>query len=420
METLLRAERRKSFRKIDPQSKSFIVLLAATVTLPSLSIDSCLTSLPTIGLALRASPVATALILSLFMAGFAGGQLFFGPLCDRIGRRPALLLGCGVFTLSALGCTLSPTIATLAFWRFVQGFGAAAGAVIVFAIIRDLFSGAASRTRLSYISVVATIAPIVAPSLGGLIAIWLGWRAVFFSLAVAGGILAFVIGLSLKESIPTVDRDALQVGALVSNYWKILSHRSCLTYSLLGGLSFGTLFAYVTGSAFVFIEFFHVSQRGYGILFAVNAVGIAIGAFLSGRLNSRGVSSRLLIVIGLFLAMATSGFMLTMELSGVLTALSVMPMLFLITFTVGLIMPNIVHGVLEPMSQIAGVASSVFGSIRMFGGALSSELVACLYTGTPMAMVITMTLFSSAAMLVGAIFFSPRLLARYRVRVTAM
>ncbi len=116
--------------------------------------------------------------------------------------------------------------------------------------------------------------------------------------------------------------------------------------------------------------------------------------------------------------MATSAFMLTMELSGVLTAFSVMPMLFLNTFTIGLIMPSVVHGVLEPMPQIAGVASSLFGCIRMLCGALSSELVACLYTGTPMAMVITMTLFSSAALLVAGLLFVPRQLARDRIETT--
>src|SRR6202047_5505713 len=115
-----RHQLRRAPYKIHPNSKLFIVLRAAVVMLPSLSIDSCLTSLPNIGFSLRAQPAAPALILSLFMAGFAVGQIIFGPLCDRLSRRPALLIGCAVFTMAALGCALAPTIQTLVFWRFFQ------------------------------------------------------------------------------------------------------------------------------------------------------------------------------------------------------------------------------------------------------------------------------------------------------------
>ena len=122
--------------KIHSGSKLFIVLLAAVVMLPSLSIDSCLASLPNIGSSLHAPPAATALILSLFMAGFAVGQIIFGPLCDRLGRRPALLIGCAVFTIAAFGCAIAPSLNALVFCRFLQGIGAAAGPVISFAIVQ--------------------------------------------------------------------------------------------------------------------------------------------------------------------------------------------------------------------------------------------------------------------------------------------
>jgi DHA1 family bicyclomycin/chloramphenicol resistance-like MFS transporter len=163
--------------------------------LPSLSIDSCLASLPNIGFSLHASPAATALILSLFMAGFAFGQIIFGPLCDRLGRRPALLIGCAVFTIAAFGCAIAPSLNVLVFCRFLQGIGAAAGPVISFAIVRDLFVGLGARKRFAYVGVVATLAPIVAPTLGGLISSWAGWRAVFYFLA--GGAFCWQSSLSL-------------------------------------------------------------------------------------------------------------------------------------------------------------------------------------------------------------------------------
>lgn len=393
--------------RIAPESKWFVVLLAMMVTLPSFSIDSCLASLSNIGVSLQAPPAATALVLSLFMAGFGCGQVIFGPLCDRFGRRPTLLLGCVLFTVAALGCALAPSIQSLVFWRFVQGAGSAAGSVIVFAVIRDLFSGTTARARFAYVNVVAMIAPMIAPTLGGLIAAWAGWRAVFFFLAVGGTLLGIVIILSLEESIPARNQRALVLTSLVANYWRVLSHRSCLGYAMVGGLSFGALFAYVSGSAFVFIEVFKVDAHVYGGLFAVNAFCLAIGAFTSGRLATRRVSGRRLIITGLIIGLVTSSLLLAFAVSGIMTLASTMPLLMLNTFAIGLLSPNVVHGTLEPLPEIAGVASSVFGGIRMMAGAIASELVAILYRGTPMAMSETMTLFAAASAVAGCLLFWP-------------
>jgi MFS transporter, DHA1 family, multidrug resistance protein len=394
--------------RIGPQSKSFIFLLAASIALPSLSIDSCLASLPVIGVSLGVHPADTVSILSLFMIGFAGGQLAFGPLSDRIGRRPALLVGCVLFAIAAVGCAFAPTLTVLAFWRFVQGLGAAAGSVITFAIIRDLFSGAAARSRLSYISVIGTIAPIVAPTVGGLIATWQGWRAVFFWLAAAGALLVIVLLTSLEESLPTRNRHALRPRHLITNYWRVLSHRTCLLYLLIGGFSFGALFAYVSGSAFVFIDVFGVDPRIYGALFAVNAFAIAVGAFTSGRLSTRGVSANRLILAGLLISFCATAALFGGAILGWLNAFSIMPLLVLNTFSMGLVTPNAVHGTMEPMPRIAGVASSAFGSIRMLGGAISSEFVAIWYRGTPVAMGETMALFAACSLVVGLLLIQPR------------
>src|SRR3984885_3217899 len=391
--------------RIGWQSKSFIFLLAASIALPSLSIDSCLASLPVIGVSLGVHPADTVAILSLFMVGFAGGQLAFGPLSDRIGRRPALLFGCVLFAIAAVGCACAPTLTTLAFWRFVQGLGAAAGSVITFAIIRDLFSGATGRSRLSYISVVGTIAPIVAPTFGGLIATGQGWRAVFFWLAAAGALLVIILFFSLEESLPTRNRHALRPRHLVTNYWRVLSHRTCLLYLLIGGFSFGALFAYVSGSAFVFIDVFGVDPRIYGALFAVNAFAIAVGAFISGRLGTRGVSTNRLIIAGLLIFFCATSALFGGAVMGWLNAFSIMPLLILNTFSMGLVTPNAVHGTMEPMPRTAGAASSAFGSIRMLGGAISSEFVAIWYHGTPVAMGATMALFASCALFFGFLLF---------------
>lgn len=377
------------------------------VTLPSFSIDSCLASLSNIGVSLHAPPAATALVLSLFMMGFGCGQVIFGPLCDRFGRRPTLLLGCVLFAAASVGCAVAPSIESLVFWRFVQGAGSAAGSVITFAVIRDLFSGTTARARFAYVNVVAMIAPMIAPTLGGLIAAWAGWRAVFFFLAIGGTLLAIVITLSLEESIQFRNKRALILTTLVANYWRVLSHRICRGYALVGGLSFGGLFAYVSGSAFVFIEVFKVDSHVYGGLFAINAFCLAIGAFISGRLATRGVSGRRLIMTGLVIGLISSALLLVFAGGRIMTLASTMPLLMLNTFSIGLLSPNVVHGIMEPLPEIAGVASSVFGGIRMVVGAIASELVAILYRGTPMAMSETMTLFAAASLVAGCLLFLP-------------
>ena len=382
--------------KIDSGSKLFIFLLAAVVMLPSLSIDSCLASLPNIGFSLQAPPAATAMILSLFMAGFAVGQIIFGPLCDRLGRRPALLIGCAVFTVAAFGCAMARSINSLVFWRFLQGIGAAAGPVISFAIVRDLFVGLGARKRFAYVGVVATLAPIVAPTLGGMISSWGGWRAVFYFLALGGIVLGMVIVLSLEESIVRRDKQALLLGNLATNYWRVISHRACRTNVIIGGLSFGGLFAYVSGSAFVFIEVFKLNQRMFGVLFALNALGIALGALTTGRLS--GIPGKQMISTGLAIGLVSSGMLFLLTLGHGISAISAMPFLMLNTFSIGLVTPNLVHGTMEPIPEIAGVASSLFGSARMIAGAISTEVVAYLYNGTPMAMTGTMLLFAAAAL----------------------
>jgi DHA1 family bicyclomycin/chloramphenicol resistance-like MFS transporter len=381
--------------KIPSDSKLFIVLLATVVMLPSLSIDSCLASLTKIGISLHAQPTATALILSLFMAGFGVGQLIFGPLCDRLGRRPALLAGCTVFTMAAFGCAISSSIAGLVFWRFLQGIGAAAGPVISFAIVRDLFVGTAARKRFAYVGAVATLAPIIAPTLGGIISSWTGWRGVFFFLALGGVLLGTIIVLSLEESMVRTDRHALFVSNLSANYWRVLSHRVCRTCAITGALSFGGLFAYVSGSAFVFIEIFKLDQAVFGALFALNALGIALGAFTSGRLSN--VPAKQMVSTGLGIGLIASAFLVLLTVKQVLTPFSAMPLLMLNTFSIGVVTPTVVHGTLEPVPEIAGVASSLFGGLRMIAGAISSELVAFCYNHTPTAMTGVMLLFAASA-----------------------
>jgi DHA1 family bicyclomycin/chloramphenicol resistance-like MFS transporter len=175
----------------------------------------------------------------------------------------------------------------------------------------------------------------------------------------------------------------------------VISRRDCRTYVIIGGLSFGGLFAYVSGSAFVFIEIFKLDQRAFGALFALNALGIALGALTTGRLS--GTPAKRMISIGLAIGLAASAMLVLLTVVHAITPLSAMPFLMLSTFSIGIATPNVVHGTLEPVPEIAGVASSLFGSARMIAGAISTEVVAFWYNGTPMAMTGAMLLFAASA-----------------------
>ncbi|MBW4542233.1 MAG: MFS transporter [Myxacorys chilensis ATA2-1-KO14] len=173
--------------QIRPNSLGFTLLLGALAALPPLAIDMGLPALAALGTSFNASPAATGLTLSLFMAGFAIAQLVFGPFSDRYGRRPILLMGCGVFTLANVMCTIAPSIDALITWRFIAGAGAGAAAVLEMAIVRDLFEGSAARAQFSYINLVTSIAPMIAPIIGARVLVVTGWRSVYGVLAVGGG-----------------------------------------------------------------------------------------------------------------------------------------------------------------------------------------------------------------------------------------
>lgn len=386
--------------QIRPNSLGFTLLLAALAALPPLSIDMGLPALAVIGASLKASPAATGLTLSLFMAGFAIAQLAFGPLSDRYGRRPILLAGCGLFTLASIVCAVAPSINALVTWRFIEGAGAGAGTVIALAIVRDLFDGAAARAKFSYINLVTTVAPMVAPMIGGWILAIANWQALYGVLAAGGLILAIIVMIGLGESLTRPDLGAIAPRRLVANYTRVLRNRICLGYALVNGLSFGCMFAYVAGSPLVMINILGVSTTAYGWLFASTALGIMAGSFLNGHLSTRGVPPSRLLTTGLILAVASAIALLLVSIDGKISVAVLMPLLVLNTFCLGLIVPNATHGALQPMPEIAGVAAAVVGFTQMMlGGTLASALVAFLYDGhTAIAMTGVMTLFAIASL----------------------
>jgi len=228
--------------------RSFTLLLAAMTALTALSIDMSLPAMPQLQREFHAGVAPVQLTLSLFLLGFAVGQLICGPLSDRIGRKPVLLAGLGVFTAAGVLCTASTSLAMLVLARCLQGMGASVGPVIARAVVRDRFDNRRGAAALSQITQVMIIAPLVAPTLGGYLLVYSGWPAIFATLASCGALLGLLCWKRLPETLPAGETPPGQLEYLIHGFRTVLAHRSSLRHTLTTCFSHAGMFAYISGS----------------------------------------------------------------------------------------------------------------------------------------------------------------------------
>ena len=383
--------------RLRPQSLPFTLLLGALATLASFATDMGLPVLAETGASLGVAAGRAALTMSLFMAGFALGPLVFGPVSDHVGRRPVLLGGVATFAVfGALGA-FSRSFTALLLWRFLMGIGAGSCQVLVVAIVRDLYTGVEARVKQSYVNLAAGIAPIIAPTLGVAVATLGGWRAIYGALAAGGAVLLAVASLRLGESRPPRQDDSFDVRQAASGYARVLRNRVSVGYIAVVALNFGCLFAYVSGSSLVLIGLLGVSRRVYGLLFAATSFGLMIGAMINARLSRAGISSTRLITCGMALIVASALILLVLSLAGAINAWSLVTLAVVGFIGHGIVRPNAVQGALEPMAEIAGVASAVLSGVQMVVGALTSAVVAALFDGRSALAVTGMMALTAAA-----------------------
>ncbi len=381
--------------RIRPESFLFIIFLSALGGLTPLSIDMGLPALHSIGTSLSVPPASVAMTLSLFLIGFAFGPTALGPISDCYGRRPVLLISTTLFVVAGLGCSTAGSLPWLLFWRLFQGIGAGGSSTLALAIVRDSYSGAEARQRLSYVATMGAFAPMIAPNLGAIVLGWFGWRAIYGSLAGAGLILLTTVWIGFRESNQRLDPTALQPRQLLRNYGRLFTNRTCLGYSLVLSLNFGSMFSYITSSPLVMMGVLHVSPSNYGWTFAATALGIMTGAFCNGRLTAWGYSRTQLLGFGLTLSNGSAGAIVALCLLNKVAVCTILPLLVLHTFCMGFIGPNATQAVLAPIPDIAGLASAVLGSMRMFVGAFAGFLVSMLFDNrTAFAMGECMSAFS--------------------------
>jgi MFS transporter, DHA1 family, multidrug resistance protein len=366
---------------IAPSSTWFVVMLAAMNAMTALAVDTSLPAMPMMGREFAASPERVQLTLSLFMFGYAFGQILAGPLSDRYGRRPMLLIGLSVYTLSGLGCALAGSIEQLIVLRFIQAISAAVGPSMSRAIIRDYHGGSRASHMLSSVQLAMGFALVAAPIMGSLILTFSNWRAIFLFLALFGALLTLVVWWGFTESLTLPDPQAAHPARLIKNIVAFFSNRICAGYALINGFIQGGLLAFLSGIPFVMADVFHVRPTNFGFYFAMAATGLIFGASLNRRLVRRKPPDWIL-RRGLFVQ-ATAGCVLLLFAAVHIGS----PIIFMLpvmaySFSQGLVMPNAIAGAMEPLPYMAGLAAALLGAVQMGSGGVTGYIVNALYNGT--------------------------------------
>lgn len=265
-----------------------ILLLGALAACGPLSIDMYLPSLPSLAAAFGTSPAAAQSTLTSFMFGFSFGMLLYGPLSDAYGRRPILLGGIALYALASIACATAFSIDALVFVRFLQALGAGAASVLARAIARDAHAPTDAARVLSMLSIVTSIGPLLAPLIGGQLLLLGGWRVVFVALTLFGTLCAVTAFLRVPETWPKEKRAGAALGTSFAAYGHLLTDTVTWGHVLCGGMAFASMFAYITATPFVYIDYFHVKPQHYGLLFGLNIVGIIGGNVLNTKRRARG------------------------------------------------------------------------------------------------------------------------------------
>jgi DHA1 family bicyclomycin/chloramphenicol resistance-like MFS transporter len=347
-------------------------LLGALSVVSPFSIDMYLTAYPRVAEEFSVSTNAVSLTISAYFIGLAGGQLFYGPLLDRFGRRPPLFFGLIFFLLASLGCAAATDVRMLVAMRFLQGLGGCGAQVASLAMVRDFFPSKQSARILSSLILFIAVSPLLAPSIGGLIvAVW-GWRAVFAALLVIVGAVMALCWLLLPEGHPADPGISLKAGPILAEYASIARHPCFATYALAGAFSFAGLFAYVAGSPIVFMDNFHLGAGAYSGIFALLSVGL-IGMSQINILLLKRFSSATLFGAVLAVQVAATAIFAAGTWAGWYGLEATIVLFFIALSCIGVTYPNAASIALMPFGRNAGSAAALLGFTQLGIGAVISS-----------------------------------------------
>jgi len=370
-------------------SMGLVVILGLLAMLMPLSIDMYLPALPQIAREFAVSAGSVQMTLNAYILGFALGQLVYGPLADSFGRKPVIAAGTLIFAIAAAACALAQTIDQLITLRFLHGLSAAAGSVVISALMRDSYSKEEFSRMMSFVMLVTTIAPLLAPIVGGwMLLIW-SWHAIFWTISAAAVVTTLLVVTQIKETLPKDKRQPFSLRTTLRNFLSLFRHKRVFSYMLASGFSFAGLFSFLNVGPFVYIELNHISPQDFGYYFALNVVFL----FLMTLLNSRCVrrfGPLVMFRFGLLIQFSMGVWLVIVSALN----LGFIPLVFGVAMFIGcvaMVSSNAMAVILDEFPHMAGTASSLAGTLRFGVGALAGALLS------------TIT-FTSAWPMVSAIF----------------
>jgi MFS transporter, DHA1 family, multidrug resistance protein len=362
-----------------------------------------LPSLPLLEKLFHATTAEVQRTLATFLLGFALGQLLYGPLADRFGRKPPLYLSLTLFVAASLACGSTNSVAWLTFFRLLQALGACGGQVMARAMVRDLFPPTETRRVFSMLMLVNGVAPIAAPLLGGYLLLWFGWRAIFWTLALLGTACLTGIHLRLPETMHPDAAQPMHAGRIFSSYAQLARDRSFLGAALVCGTASAGMFGYIASAPFVFIQIYGVSPQHFGWLFGFVAVGLIGASQINGRLL-HGVPVVRVLRVANAVQFVAGGLLLAVVLAAARgfggSLLELYVPLYVYVACIGFVFPSGAALAMAGHGRIAGFASALLGTVQFGIAAVSTILLGTIDSSSALPMAIVIAVCGTCSMLV--------------------
>lgn len=364
---------------------ALLVLLALLSAFTPLSIDMYLPALPVIAVDLHGTAGDIQLTLSSFMIAFGVGQIFYGPAGDRFGRRPVILVGLAIYVVTSVGCAFAVEAGHLVGLRFLQGLAACGGVVLARTMVRDLAEKDQAARAMSLMMACTSIAPMLAPLIGGQILWFLGWRAIFWVLAFIGFVALTLAYIRLPETLRPEYRQPLVLSAILKRFGELLRHRAFMGYAFTSSFMFSALLSFISGSPFVFIERYGVAPRDYGLIFGSMIIFMTIGSLLNAKFAPVFGADKILRYAVIVPGITGPIAMVLGWIEARYGTIGMWP--FFLCFgpqiaTISLIGPNSMAMALQRYPHMAGTASSLMGVMQFGLGALFGAVVGQTFDGT--------------------------------------
>ncbi|WP_312454195.1 Bcr/CflA family multidrug efflux MFS transporter [Pseudescherichia sp.] len=354
-------------------SLRIVFILGLLAMLMPLSIDMYLPALPVIAQQFGVPAGSAQMTLSTYILGFALGQLLYGPMADSIGRKPVILGGTLIFAAAAGACALAQSIDQLITLRFFHGLAAAAASVVINALMRDIYPKEEFSRMMSFVMLVTTVAPLLAPMIGGAVLVWLSWHAIFWILAIAALLASLMIFFFISETLPVERRQPFHIRTTLGNFATLFRHKRVLSYMLASGFSFAGMFSFLSAGPFVYIELNHVLPQNFGYYFALNIVFLFVMTIINGRFVRR-VGALRMFRSGLWIQFVMALWLVLSAAFDVgFWALVVGVAAFV--GCVSLVASNAMAVILDEFPHMAGTASSLAGTFRFGIGAIVGALL---------------------------------------------